>query len=114
MAHLLLLHDGVSAQRWKVQHRHHCRCHQVHHHYDHHQVRWGGPKCDGSHMSLKPRALPPCQWNGKQWKLVLPSGLITNVVFITIVIAIVIIIVIVRRHTDLKSLYLKFIKKFLF
>ena len=71
MAHLLLLHDGVSAQRWKVQHRHHCRCHQVHHHYDHHQVRWGGPKCDGSHMSLEPRALPPCQ---KQWKLVLSSG----------------------------------------
>ena len=82
-----------------------------HDHLNDHQVRWEGPECDGSHMSLKPWALPSCQ---KQWRLVLPSGLITNVVFITIVIAIVIIIVIVRRHTDLKSLYLKFIKKFLF
>ena len=62
--------------------------------YDHHQVRWEGPKCDGSHMSLKPRALPSCQ---KQWKLVLPSGLITGGVFIIIVIA----IVIVRRRTNL-------------
>ena len=106
-----LLRDGRSNVVIKFINDHDAKDHD---HLNDHQVCWEGPKCDGSHMSLKPRALPPCQWNGKQWKLVLPSGLITNVVFITIVIAIVIIIVIVRRHTDLKSLYLKFIKKFLF
>ena len=66
-----LLRDGRSNIVIKFINDHDAKDHD---HLNDHQVRWEGPECDGSHMSLKPWALPSCQ---KQWKLVLPSGLIT-------------------------------------
>ena len=86
-----LLRDGRSNMfiivvRNKVHHHADDHCHHHHHHHDDPQVRWEGPKCDGSHLPLQPRPLSSRQ---KQWKLVLSSGFITSVVFIIIVIAIV-------------------------
>ena len=71
-----LLRDGRSNIVIKFINDHDAKDHD---HLNDHQVRWEGPECDGSHMSLKPRPLPSCQ---KQWRLVLPSGFIVIVIVI--------------------------------